>query len=191
MHERPERVLRKTPLAVFQHHAQTDVPRVAGIRERETVLDAWQRRVEERLGRRIAADDAVKTDDCGVRQFRRHRQEIGVNEVDGVRSPDPFRLLPCGLDVGGRCVDRDRVGHTAFEKPECESTDAGADVQQDPTGGTDSCNTLQKQTRRRSGTLHAVSRQFRSRLLFVELVFRCAFERRATGCHISTAPRTG
>lgn len=81
-----------------------------------------------------------------------------MNKLDGVGSPSPFRLLPCGLDVRGRCVDRDRAGHTAFKKPECESTDAGADVQKDPTGRTDLCNTVQKQTRRRPGARRAEPR---------------------------------
>ena len=191
MHERPERVPRKTAFAVLQHHAQADVPHVARIRERETVLGAWQRGVQERLRGRIAADDAVKSNDRGGREVRSHREKVGMNKLDRVRSPDPFRFLPSGLDVRGRCVDRDRASHTAIEKPECKRTDAGADVQKAAIRRSDLCNTVQKQTRRRSWALHAVSRHFRSSLLFVELMFRCVFERRATGCHGATAPRTG
>ena len=64
-------------------------------------------RVQERFIKRVAAHDAVEGDGSRGGQLGRDGHEVGVNELDRVRSAETFSLLPRDVWCTPRCIDGD------------------------------------------------------------------------------------
>lgn len=77
----------------------------------------------------------------------------------------------------------DGMGDAALEKTKRQRADPGSDIEQRSAQGSCLLEALLEQARCGPRPVRAVAHQFVGRFLFVELLIRCAFERRATGSH--------
>src|SRR3954469_12876280 len=104
---------------------------------------------QERLKRRVAADDAIhRHDGCG-RNHRGDIKEVAVSELDGSKLVAACRFLSRSSAVGGRCVDRDRALDALLEQLKAQSADSRADIEQDAPERTAADEQVAKQTRSR------------------------------------------
>jgi hypothetical protein len=116
-----------------------------------------------------------------LKRLGRNRHEVGMDKPHHVRSSEPFCLLARHDVVRRRCIHGNGSHDALLEWTTRQRADSGSDIQQRPVQGSCVREAFLNQAGRGAWTSRAVALQFLGGLLLVELVIRCAFERRATG----------
>ena len=108
---------------------RSDVPKICRIRIGEVTLCVSECFPQQRLKRRVAADDTIHGHDGCGRKCRGDIKEVPVSELHGSQEVAARRLLSRGSEIGGRCIDCDRALDATLQQLETQSADAGSDVQ--------------------------------------------------------------
>src|SRR5262249_26273303 len=138
---------------VFKANRGVDVPHVSRIGIGEVALRVLQGFLQQQLKHWVATDDPIQGDDGRGRNHGTEVDEVAVFKLDGSKLVAACRFLSRGGEIGGRCVQCDRVVDATFEQLEAQSADTGTDIQKRSRGRTCLNEHVAQETSRRPRSL--------------------------------------
>src|SRR4051812_41889151 len=123
-------------------------PAIARQHEAVKPACAGRRKTYERIGVRVAANDAVERDDVSGIDLVGPRREVALDDLDAVEQVCLSRHVARYVQVGTRAVDEDSVRGAVTEQLAIDDPDPGADVDDRSTLNAATADHLEQHRRR-------------------------------------------